>query len=263
MIKAVIFDIDGTLVDSVDLHALAWQEAFRHFGLTIDFNAIRQQIGKGGDQLMPVFLSPDDMARRGKQIDDFRAKLFADKYMDQVKPFRGVRALFERIRNDERTIIVASSGKRSEVDSYLAIANIADLANAIVTSEDVDRSKPHGDLFAAALEKAEAGPETAIAVGDTPYDAQAASKLDLKTIGLLCGGHPREELRQAGCIAIYRDPASLLRNYNTSPIVVDRLPSTEHSYHELDEMLDEAIEETFPASDPPAITQPGHEKSRV
>ncbi len=263
MIKAVFFDIDGTLVDSVDLHALAWQEAFRHFGMEFELSAIRQEIGKGGDQLIPVFMSAEDVKRRGKDIQDFRAKLFADTYMDQVKPFRAVRALFERIRNDERKIIVVSSGKASEVERYLEIASVTDLVDDSVSSDDVERSKPHGDLFAVALAKAGVGADEALVVGDTPFDAEAAAKVGLKTIGLLSGGFARERLKEAGCIAIYRDPQSLLRNYNTSPIAVDRMPTGESTYEELEELLDEAIEESFPASDPPAITQPGREKSTV
>ncbi len=87
MLKAVIFDIDGTLVDSVDLHAHAWQDAFRHFGHDFDFHRIRSQIGKGGDQLLPVFLNTQEVEERGQEIRDYREELYKKKYLDKVKAF--------------------------------------------------------------------------------------------------------------------------------------------------------------------------------
>jgi HAD superfamily hydrolase (TIGR01509 family) len=217
--RAVIFDIDGTLVDSVDLHAHAWQEAFRHFGHDIGYDAIRSQIGKGGDELMPVFLSKEELREKGKAVEEYRTKLFHEKYMPQVKNFPAVRDLIERLRADGKTIVLASSAKKDEIEIYKRIANIADLVDAEVSADDVTKSKPHPDAFESALTKA-AGkkrgritPEQAIAIGDSPYDAEAAGKAGLKTIGVRCGGFPEPDLRQAGCAAIADGPADLLRQY--------------------------------------------------
>src|SRR5438270_9067286 len=108
MLKAVIFDIDGTLVDSVDLHARAWQEAFRHFGVEIPYAQVRHQIGKGGDQLMPVFLSRAQLQQFGKQLEEFRADLYKRNYLSQVRAFPRVRELFQRIKADGKKIALAS-----------------------------------------------------------------------------------------------------------------------------------------------------------
>lgn len=219
MIKAVIFDIDGTLVDSVDLHARAWQEAFRKFGRDLPFDAVRQQIGKGGDQLMPVFLSEGELKRLGDELEEYRGQLFKQQYLPQVRAFPAVRALVERIQADGKQVALASSAKGNELAAYKRIAQIADLIEEEASADDAERSKPHPDIFAAALEKlGRPAPAEVIVVGDTPYDAEAAGKLGLQTIGLLCGGFPETQLRRAGCSAIYQDPADLLAHYETSPL---------------------------------------------
>ena len=226
MIKAVIFDIDGTLVDSVDLHAKAWQEAFRHFGREFPFERVRYQIGKGGDQLMPVFLSPEELERFGDDLEKYRGELFKKKYLPGVRPFPRVRELFERLRADGRRIALASSAKEEEVKIYKKIADIEDLVEEQTSADDAERSKPHPDIFEAALERlGDVGPEEVCVVGDTPYDAQAAGKIGVRTIGLLCGGFPQEDLRAAGCVEIYKDPADLLARYEESllkPSMVNR-----------------------------------------
>jgi beta-phosphoglucomutase-like phosphatase (HAD superfamily) len=147
MVKAVIFDIDGTLVDSVDLHARAWVEAFAKFGHDISYHKIRSQIGKGGDQLLPVFLSPEQQKEYGKQMEEFRGELFKTKYMSQVKPLPRVRELLERVANDGKQIALASSAKEDEIATYKRIANIEDLVEEEASSDDAERSKPHPDIF--------------------------------------------------------------------------------------------------------------------
>lgn len=219
MVRAVIFDIDGTLIDSVDLHAAAWQEALRHFGHDLPYDRIRAQIGKGGDLLMPALLSEDEVRRRGKEIEAFRKDLFKREYLPRVRPFPMVRELFERIEAAGLTMALASSAKRDELQKYKEIAGIADLLDAETSSDDAERSKPHPDIFEAALGRLGGmDPSEVIAVGDTPYDAESAGKAGLRTIGVLCGGWPEAELRDAGCIAIYRDPADLLHHYDESPM---------------------------------------------
>lgn len=221
MADAVIFDIDGTLLDSVDLHARAWQEAFRAFGHDIPFDKIRSQIGKGGDQLLPVFLSRQEMEQQGDGLQQFRSSLFKKKYLPKVKPFPCVRQLIEKIKASGKRVGLASSAKEDELEEFERIANIEDLIEIETSSADAEKSKPHPDIFEAALARLEAGvrPQQVIVVGDSPHDAEAAKRAGLRTVGVLCGGFPESALRQAGCIAIYRDPEDLLRNYETSPLV--------------------------------------------
>jgi HAD superfamily hydrolase (TIGR01509 family) len=225
--KAVIFDIDGTLLDSVDLHAAAWVEAFRHFGVEVAEAEVRRQIGKGGDQLMPVFLPAERVEREGSAIEDYRSDLFKRDYLPKVTPFPGVRALFARIRAEGHVIALASSGKESEVAHYQEILGIADLVDVATSSDDADRSKPHPDIFEAAVKKlAPRKVRDILVVGDTPYDAEAARKAGLPTLGVLCGGFPEADLSAAGCIAIYRDPQDLLNGYDASPMARGRaIPS--------------------------------------
>lgn len=219
MLEAAIFDIDGTLVDSVDLHAKAWQTAFRKFGKDVPFDAVRRQIGKGADQLLPEFFSKAELDRFGEELDRYRGALFKNQYLPKVKAFPRVRELFERIRQDGLSIALASSAKKDELEDYKKIAHIEDLSKTETSSGDVDRSKPHPDVFAAALDRlGRVDHEKIIVVGDTPYDAEAAGKIGLRTIGLLCGGWNEKDLRAAGCIAIYRDPADLLAGYGDSPL---------------------------------------------
>lgn len=218
--RAVIFDIDGTLLDSVDVHARAWVEAFRHFGVQTREAEVRRQIGKGGDQLMPVFLTEEQLKRQGKEIESFRSDLFKRDYLDKVRPFPGVRTLFERARHAGLRIALASSGKKDEVEHYKDLLGIGDLVDVTTSSDDADRSKPHPDIFEAAIGKLDdIAPSDMIVIGDTPYDAQAARKAGLDTIGFLCGGFPEADLSAAGCVAIYRDPQDLLDGFDSSPLV--------------------------------------------
>ena len=214
-----MFDVDGTLLDSVDLHARAWAETFAHFGKDISVGAIRSQIGKGGDQLMPVFLDPAQIERQGPEMEEYRKKLFDDKYLRDVRPFPSVRELFERIRADGKRIALASSANREDVAAYKQIAGIADLVEAGTTSDDADKSKPHPDIFLAALDQlGNPKPDQVISIGDAPYDAEAACKASISPIGVLSGGFSETSLRTAGCIAIYRDLSDLLRHYEGSPL---------------------------------------------
>jgi HAD superfamily hydrolase (TIGR01509 family) len=209
-VQAVIFDIDGTLVDSVDLHAQAWKDAFEKFGKIIPFHYIRRQIGKGSEQF-------------GDELDRYRGDLFKKQYLPRVKAFPKVRELFQRIRKDGKQIVLASSAKADELEAYKKIAQIEDLVESETSSDDADRSKPYPDIFQAALAQLRGvTPENAIVIGDTPYDAQAASKVNLETIGLLCGGWTQEELQSAGCLAVYRDAEDLLMNYDSHRLAFRR-----------------------------------------
>jgi HAD superfamily hydrolase (TIGR01509 family) len=218
MVQAVIFDIDGTLIDSVDLHAWAWQEAFAAFGHSVSFAQARGQIGKGGDQLLPVFLAPAVQARDGEAIEAWRAERFKSRYLPMVRPFAAVPELLRRVRESGLAVAVASSAKRREVQTYLDIAGIADLVDAVVASDDAEHSKPHPDIFQAALGRLDVPPHAAVAIGDTPYDAQAAGSAGIPSIGLLCGGFAEADLRAGGCTAVYPGPGALLACYDASPL---------------------------------------------
>lgn len=219
MTRAVIFDIDGTLVDSVPLHARAWQEALKHFGFDLTYEQCWEQIGKGGDQLLPALIPPEIAERSEQEISDYRSKLFKDEYLSQVKAFPAVPELFKRLQADGKRVALASSAKADELQAYKRIAGIEELVEAETSSDDAEKSKPHPDIFHAALDRlGNPDPAEVVVVGDTPYDAEAAGKAGLRTVGVLSGGWPAEKLRAAGCVAVYRDVADLLEQYEQSPL---------------------------------------------
>lgn len=219
MPKAVIFDVDGTLIDSNDLHTQCWIDAFQNFGLSFTFDKVREQIGKGGDQLLPALLRPDVLEKQGDAISEFRNDLFKREFLSKVVPFPSVKALFERVRADGTAIVLASSGLQVEVDQHVNNLDIGDLIVAATTSDDAQSSKPAPDIFEAAMGRLPADSKDDVwVIGDTPYDAEAAGMAGLRIIGFLCGGFPESVLRDAGCSFIFKDPADLLANYDASPI---------------------------------------------
>ena len=226
MPKAAIFDIDGTLVDSVDLHASAWQEALVKFGHDVTFEQARSQIGKGGDQLIPAFLTEEEQKDHGEEMEEWRGELFKSKYLPLVRPFSAVPELLRRIRDAGLRIAVASSAKKSELEVYLEIACVTKLVDVATSSDDAEQSKPAPDIFHVALKKLGVDGSEAIAIGDTPYDAMAAGKASIRTIGVLCGGFTEAELREGGCVAVYPGPAALLACFGASPLGASSIKPT-------------------------------------
>lgn len=217
MIKAVIFDVDGTLVDSVDYHAEAWQKAFKKFGKDIQFYELRRQIGKGGDTFLPVFLTEKEIKEFGKKVEEARGEIFKKQYLSKLKPFPKVRELFLKLKADGKRIVLASSANEEEVEAYKKIARVADLIEEETSTDDAEKSKPEPDIFLAALRKLKnVKASEAVIVGDTAYDAVAATKAKIKVVGVLSGGWTQTELLKTGCAEVYRDAADVLKNYKKS-----------------------------------------------
>jgi HAD superfamily hydrolase (TIGR01509 family) len=217
VIGAVLFDVDGTLIDSNDLHAAAWREAFLHFGVDLPLDEIRGQIGKGGDNLIPSLLPKELVKQRQDEIDEYRSVLFKREYLPRVVPFPGVRALFERIVADGKKIVLASSAKGAEVEYHMGVIGARDLIADTTSADDVEHSKPCPDIFAAALQKVSPlGADEVLVVGDTPYDVRAAKKLGIRVIGFRSGGFPQESLTEAGADEIYDGPEHLLQSFEES-----------------------------------------------
>lgn len=217
-IRGIIFDIDGTLVDSVDLHARAWREALAQFGHYANIEAVRAQIGKGGDELCKEFLSPEAYEREFDAIDKARTEHFRTRYLHRVRAFSEVPALFERILATGKRIALGSSAKGAELETYKRIAGIEGLIHAQTSSDDAERSKPNPDIFHAAVEELGMPHAEVAVVGDTPWDAIAARRAGLLPVGVLCGGWDAASLTEAGCAAVFRGPADLLARYDMSPI---------------------------------------------
>jgi HAD superfamily hydrolase (TIGR01509 family) len=217
-VRAILFDVDGTLVDNNDLHVAAWREAFRAAGHDISPAAIRRQVGKGADNFIPALL-PDVRPEEYRQIEDEHKQIFLRDYLPRAVPFSGVRPLFERLRADGVAIVLASSSSRTEVDFHLSLIGCEDLVDAVTSMDDVAHSKPCPDVFEAALARLRpSGGEGALVVGDTPWDAEAAARAGLPAIGLRCGGFDDRTLTGAGMIALFDDPADLLARYAETPL---------------------------------------------
>lgn len=216
-VRAVLFDVDGTLVDSNEAHVDAWAVAFREAGHPQEVDDIRLQIGKGGDLLVPSLLPQASEAQR-KAIAEAHGRYFKSAYLAHIKPFPGARALLERVKRSGRATVLASSAKKNEVEHYLRLLEAEDLVDGITSIDDVDASKPEPDVFEAALDKAGVGPDAAIAVGDTIYDVEAARRIGLATIGLTSGPYDRAQLKDAGALAVFTDIADLLAGFDRSPL---------------------------------------------
>ncbi|HEY9776069.1 MAG TPA: HAD family hydrolase [Planktothrix sp.] len=214
--KAVIFDIDGTLIDSVDLHAKAWKEAFDHFGVETSFQKVRDQIGKGGDHLLPTFISKEQIEEFGDELKEWRGEHFKSKYMHSIRPFKDSHALLDRVKKGGLKVAAGSSAKQDELDYYIGLLGAKELFDVTTSADDVERSKPSPDVFAVALKKLNSSFDETVVIGDSPYDAEAAAKIGLTTIGFLSGGFPEDWLRDAGAAEIYDGPTGLLKSYGKS-----------------------------------------------
>jgi len=170
-----------------------------------------------------VFFPEQELQRFGEEMQEARGRIFRERYMSQVRAFPNVRPLFERIKRDGKQIALASSAEKQEFESNLKLLGIGDLLDGATSSHDAERSKPYPDIFEAAVAKLDGiRAEEAIAVGDTHYDAEAAGRAGLRTIGVLCGGFAEEDLRGGGCVEVWKDPAEMLENYERTALHRER-----------------------------------------
>ena len=215
MAMAAIVDVDGTLVDTNYHHTLAWQRAFREQGLSLPAWRIHRHIGMGGDQLVAALAGDEVERERGKAIRDAEQRIYA-AMIGEVEAFEGARELLEALKARGHTVVLASSAKQDEVDRYLELLDAHALADAWTSSADVEATKPQPDLVVAALEKAKE--LSAVMVGDTPWDVEAAKRAEVKTVTLLTGGFSESELREAGAAAVFESPVDLRENLDSTPL---------------------------------------------
>jgi HAD superfamily hydrolase (TIGR01549 family) len=208
-LKAIIFDVDGTLVDSNDIHARCWIDAFEHFGKHFEWDVVRNQIGKGGDLLVPDLLNAREMRKFGEELKDYRTKLYKDKYLNDVKPFPRVRELFETLHGRGIKLALGSSSNQDEVKYYTALLSVGDLVEGSTSKHDANLSKPSPEIFRAALEKLGTEAGNTLTVGDTPYDILASHRASLAIAAVLSGGFQRELLTKAEFL--FNDVEELVR----------------------------------------------------
>lgn len=216
MTRGVIFDVDGTLLDSNDAHADAWVQALADRGHAVDFARIRPLVGMGGDKLLPVAAHIAEQSPEGRAVSERRAEIFRTR-LPELRPFPKAVELVHRLRHDGLRVVVASSASKEDLGALLDQAGVREWIEDETSKDDAPRSKPDPDIVRAALERLGMAADDAVMIGDTPYDVAAATAIGLRTIALRCGGHWSDG-DLAGAAAIYDDPSDLLRNLATSPI---------------------------------------------
>jgi phosphoglycolate phosphatase-like HAD superfamily hydrolase len=220
-IRAVLFDIDGTLLDSNDAHAHAWLDSLHGHGHNIPFELVRSKIGMGGDKLLAEVAGIDHESPEGVSITARRGAILKAHYLPDVGPFHGSRVLVDRLRSRGMSCAAVSSATAEDIADLLRAAGVADIMELIVSADDADRSKPDLDLVEIALDKIGVTAAEALMIGDTPYDVEAATRAGVGVIALRCGGGFSDK-DFAGALAIYDDPADLSANLDRSPLALDR-----------------------------------------
>jgi phosphoglycolate phosphatase-like HAD superfamily hydrolase len=207
--RALIFDVDGTLVDSNEAQAAAWAEALRDFEIDREVDAVVPLIGVGADRLLPRMAGVTADSELGRKIAARRAELFREVYIDHVAPFPGVRELFERMRRDRVLLAAASAVGREELEALLELAGVRGLVDRLAAVEDV--AWPRLDVVDAALSRLGTEPGATLMVGDSPFDIEGAHQVGIGTIALRCGGWNDRDLEAA--LAIYDHPKAVLAAY--------------------------------------------------
>ena len=215
-IRAVIFDVDGTLVDSNDQHARAWVEALAEYGYKVPVEQVRPLIGMGGDKVLPILTGLSAAEPKGKRIAERRDAIFADKYLPQVRPLPGARDLLLGLKGDGLKLAVASSSGKGLLKRLLNIVGAPDVFEKTASGDDAEDSKPAPDIVHAALENLQGPPGAVAMIGDTPYDVEAARRAKVQPIAFRSGGWKDEDLK--GAIEIYDGPLDLLQHLDESAI---------------------------------------------
>jgi HAD superfamily hydrolase (TIGR01509 family) len=212
---AAILDIDGTLVDTNYHHAIAWYRAFLQSGVTLPLWKVHRHIGMGSDQLVASLAGEEFDAEHG---DDVRAaeKALYMALIHEVRPLDGARDLVEDLAGNGRSVVLASSAKPDEVEHYLDLLGVRDLADGWTDSGDVERTKPEPDLVQAAVDKAGGAP--AVMVGDSTWDCEAAKRAGLETVAVLTGGFSEDELREAGAACVFGSLRELCAAIQSTPL---------------------------------------------
>lgn len=215
MAAAAILDIDGTLVDTNYHHAIAWYRAFREHDVTPPVWRVHRHIGMGGDQLIAAVAGEEVERSQGDAIRAAEGRYYRE-LIDEVRPFDGARVLIETLKDAGHSVVLASSAKQEEVEHYIELLDARNLADAWTTSADVEQTKPAPDLVATAMQKA--GELSAVMVGDTVWDVEAAQRTEVKTIGVLTGGFAEAELREAGAVAVFESLLELREQLDSTPL---------------------------------------------
>ena len=208
----VLFDLDGTLVDTNYLHIVAWWEGFRTYGHDVPMSVIHSYVGQGADRLVESVLGHDDRRVAEAHDDIYAARLHS------VPVLAGAADLVRKTKAAGLVVVLASSASKHEVEHLRRALDVDDVVDEVTTSDDADESKPAPDIVQIALEKADLMPSDCVFVGDTVWDVEASQKAGVRCVAVLSGGICEQALRDAGAVAVYRDAGALLGDFDISPL---------------------------------------------
>jgi len=209
---ALVLDVDGTLLDTVYLHVLAWWESFLEAGHQVSCPDIHRAIGRGSTDLVESLLGKAD-----EQVVDGHSRHWAP-LRERCLPFHDAPELVRTSADRGMSVVYCTSGDEQDVEDFRRKIGCDDVVAAVVASADVPQGKPAPDIVRAALDAVGVAPERAVMVGDTVYDVRAARAAGVACIGLRSGGISERELRDAGAVAVYGNPSQLLQELDASPI---------------------------------------------
>jgi len=205
-VDTVVFDVDGTLVDTNYQHALCWYVAFRSIDVTPALWRIHRAIGMGGDQLVSSIAGEEIEKEHGDALREKWEKEF-DTWVDSVQPFEGARDLLVEVKERDKRLVLASSGAGKHVEQFIDLLDVRDIADDWTTADDAEHSKPAPDLVQTAMAKV--GGQSAVMVGDSVWDVKAAAKAGLPTVALWTGGFSADELTESGARSVYESLTDL------------------------------------------------------
>lgn len=220
--RGILFDVDGTLVDSNYLHTVAWWQAFRRMDHDVPMSEVHRAIGMGGDKLVGHLLGEDRDKNQDAELDDTHGAIFS-AWWPSLRSFDGARDLLLACADKDLTVVLASSASEAELKVMRAVIDADSAIAAATSSADGEESKPSPDILASALDSSALTAEDTVFVGDSVWDVKAAAELGIPTIGLLCGGTSAAELRDAGAQEIFESPRDLLDKLDQS--LIGRLAS--------------------------------------
>lgn len=213
--KAVLLDVDGTLIDSNQAHAEAYAEAARELGIQMDVADVFVRIGKGGDKVIPELTGLTEDEGRGHELSKRKKSIFLERHLSKLQPTRGARQFLARLRADGIKLVVATSAGKGELQKILEQAGVADMMQEATSSDDAAESKPDPDIVLEAIKRAGYDKDDVLMLGDTPYDVEAATRAGVRCVAVRSGGWDAEAL--AGAIAVYDDPLAILDDFDRSP----------------------------------------------
>jgi HAD superfamily hydrolase (TIGR01509 family) len=213
----VLFDVDGTLVDTTYLHTVAWWAALRQHDHDVPMARIHRAIGMGSDRILDHLLGPDRDTAADEDLAAAHAALYAT-HRERLRPLPGAVDLLRACAGRGLDVVLASSASERELGVLRRALDADDVITAATSSADAQQSKPAPDILAAALEQSQLDARRAVFVGDAVWDVLAAARLEIPCIGVSCGGTGAAELREAGAVAVYDDPAALLADLENSAI---------------------------------------------